>query len=182
LVWQFEKGQSENRNVLYMTEIPLLHTSRLKLRRMTFEDWLPYATCMQSERAKYMGGPFTTTAAWGVFCSDHAQWDFCGCGALMIEDQQTGLCLGQVGINSGPLFPEHELGWLVFPKVEGQGIAFEAATALRNWAQQAGAFRSLVSYVDPQNERSRRLAERLGATQDDTAAKPDPTDIVYRHF
>jgi len=100
----------------------------------------------------------------------------------MIEDRHTRLCLGQVGINAGPLFPECELGWMVFPQSEGQGIAFEAAKALRNWAQSEGALPTLVSYVDPDNARSRRLAERLGAVQDETAKKQDETDIVYRHF
>ena len=165
-----------------MTEIPLLHTSRLKLRSMTFEDWPPYAACMQTDHARYMGGPFDITASWGTFCADHAQWDLFGCGALMIEDQQTGRCLGQVGINAGPLFPEYELGWLVFPEIEGQGIAFEAATAMRNWARRERALHSLVSYIDPANTRSSRLAKRLGAIQDDKAAKPDPMDIVFRHF
>jgi len=28
----------------------------------------------------------------------------------------TGMCVGQVGINSGPLFPEQELGWYLIPR------------------------------------------------------------------
>ena len=117
-----------------------------------------------------------------MFCADHAQWDLFGAGALMLEDRDTRACLGQVGINSGPLFPEKEIGWLVFPEAEGRGYAFEAASALRDWARTVRRLNTLVSYVDPQNDRSRRLAERLGATLDGTAPRPDPTDLVYRHF
>ncbi|MDQ1902082.1 GNAT family N-acetyltransferase [Paracoccus sp. WLY502] len=165
-----------------MTAVPTIITERLLLRPMTADDWEPYSALMLSERARYMGGPFSVKVAWGMFCADHAQWDLFGAGALMLEDRDTRACLGQVGINSGPLFPEKEIGWLVFPEAEGRGYAFEAASALRDWARTVRRLNTLVSYVDPQNDRSRRLAERLGATLDGTAPRPDPTDLVYRHF
>lgn len=165
-----------------MTAVPTIITERLLLRPMTADDWEPYSALMLSERARYMGGPFSVKVAWGMFCADHAQWDLFGAGALMLEDRDTRACLGQVGINSGPLFPEKEIGWLVFPEAEGRGYAFEAASALRDWARTVRRLNTLVSYVDPQNDRSRRLAERLGATLDGTAPRPDPTNLVYRHF
>jgi RimJ/RimL family protein N-acetyltransferase len=165
-----------------MAEIPTLQTSRTLLRAMRAEDWPAYCRLMTSGRARYMGGPFPLGVAWGMFCSDHAQWDFYGCGALMIEDRETGRCLGQVGINFGPAFPEHELGWLLYPEAEGRGYAFEAARTLREWARHVRRLETLVSYVDPGNDRSRRLAERLGAARDEKAARQDPQDLVYRHF
>lgn len=163
-------------------EIPQLTTPRLRLRAMTRADWPDYAALMMSERAQFMGGPFDQPRAWGMFCADHAQWDLLGCGALMIEDRTTGRALGQVAINGGPLFPEWELGWLLYPAAEGRGLAFEAASTLQNWARETRRLPTLVSYVDPGNHRSRRLAERLGAVQDATASRPDPADLVYRHF
>lgn len=165
-----------------MIQIPVLLTNRLTLRPMAFADWPAFSACMQTEHVRYMGGPFSIQAAWGMFCADYAQWGLFGFGGLMIEDRRTQRCLGQVVISSGPLFPEYELGWLVFPEAEGQGVAFEAAKKLRNWAQNDSALPTLVSYVDPENSRSRRLAERLGAVQDESAAKQDKTDVVYRHF
>ncbi len=53
--------------------------------------------------------------------------------------------------------------------------------ALRDWAFQDRKLKTLVSYIDPDNARSIRLAERLGATIDDHARKQDPDDLVYRH-
>lgn len=70
---------------------------------------------------------------------------------------------------------------MLYPGAEGHGFAFEAAHALCQWARDAG-LPALVSYVDAGNTRSRRLAERLGAVLDPEAARPDPTDLVYRHF
>lgn len=164
-----------------MTEIPTLETERLLMRPQAMADWPAYARLMMSGRAVHMGGPHTLAGAWGLFCQDFAQWGLMGHGALMVEDRATGLCLGQVGINSGPLFPEHELGWLVYPAAEGKGYAFEAARAMHDWAFNVRGLETLVSYVGPDNLRSRRLAERLGAELDVAAARPDPADLVYRH-
>ena len=116
-----------------------------------------------------------------MFCHDIAQWLLMGHGALMIDDTQSGECLGQVGINHGPLFPEHELGWLVYPAAEGKGYAFEAALALKHWAFRERKLETLVSYIDPANVRSYTLAERLGAELDPKAPRQDPIDLVYRH-
>jgi len=64
---------------------------------------------------------------------------------------------------------------------EGRGYATQAARALRDWATAAGGMRALVSYIHPENGRSVAVAERLGATRDDTAPRQDPDDLVYRH-
>ena len=161
---------------------PTLETERLTLRPMRLEDWPAYWELMRSERSQYMGGPLSEFSAWGMFCHDVAQWALMGHGALMIDDRHSGACLGQVGINHGPLFPEHELGWYVYPQAEGRGYAFEAAQVFRDWAEHTRRLPSLVSYMDPHNVRSARLAERLGATLDPDAPRPDAEDLVYRHF
>ena len=76
-----------------MTAIPTLTTSRLTLRPMCADDWDAYHRLMTSERALYMGGPFSASVAWGMFCSDHAQWSLFECGGLMIENAANGDCL-----------------------------------------------------------------------------------------
>lgn len=160
---------------------PKIETERFVLRPMKMEDWPAYAELMQSDRARHMGGPMTRNAAWGMFCHDVALWALMGHGALMIEDRISGECLGQVGINHGPLFPEHEIGWFVYPHAEGKGVAFEAAKALRDWGFRDGGLKTLVSYIDRDNLRSRKLAERLGAELDAEAPRNDPEDLVFRH-
>lgn len=165
----------------YHIAIPSIETPRLMLRPPRLEDWEGYAAFMASARAIHIGGPFTTSAAWGLFCHDVAQWSLMGHGSLMIDERIGGACVGQVCINSGPLFPEHELGWLLYPGFEGHGYAQEAASALRDWGFQVLGLTTLVSYIHRDNEKSRRLAERLGAVPDKTARRPDPADVVYRH-
>jgi hypothetical protein len=94
--------------------IPTLTTERLILRAPTIADFPAYEALMASPRAVYMGGPFDQRAAWGMFTSDLAMWSLYGHGALMIDLRETGECVGQVGINHGPLFPEKELGWVLY--------------------------------------------------------------------
>lgn len=161
--------------------VPVLETARLILRPLEMKDWPRYAELMSSERSIYMGGPHTESAAWGMFCHDVALWSLAGHGALMMEERATGLCLGQVGINHGPLFPEKELGWFVYPEAEGRGYAFEGAARLREWAFRVRGLETLVSYIHPDNLRSARLAERMGAKLDPDAVRHDPSDLVFRH-
>ncbi|WP_245615411.1 GNAT family N-acetyltransferase [Muricoccus aerilatus] len=161
--------------------IPTLMTHRLILRAPTEADFPAYAAFLSSARTRGMGGPYGTRAAWGLFCHEVAGWTLHGHGALMVDLRATGECVGQVGISHGPLYPEKELGWLIYDGHEGRGYAAEAATVLRDWAHEALGLDSLVSYVDPKNARSIALAERIGATVDPQALGQDPGDLVYRH-
>ncbi len=161
--------------------IPTLRTTRLTLRPPVIGDFPAYAQFLASPRSWGMGGPFGQREAWGMFCHDVALWELFGHGALMIDLTEAGACIGQVGINHGPLFPEKELGWLLYEGFESQGYASEAARALRDWAFGRLGLETLVSYIDPRNHRSTAVAERLGARLDPQAPKDDPDDLVYRY-
>lgn len=161
--------------------IPTLETERLILRAARFSDWPAYCAFMMSDRAKYLGGPYDEKGAWGNFCHDTALWTLFGHGALMVDDKETSQIVGQVGINAGPLFPERETGWMLYPGYEGRGYAFEAALALRDWAYRTLKLPPLVSYIHPDNHPSIKLAEKLGAKLDHQAPRTSPEDLVYRH-
>lgn len=165
-----------------MTDIPVIKTQRLVLRAPVIADFEAYRDLMTSERARYMGGPYDVKGAWGMFANDVAQWALFGHGCLMIDLAASGETIGQVGINHGPLFPEKELGWLLYDGHEGKGYAFEAASAMRDWAFAHLGLASLVSYCDPDNARSIALARKLGGLPDASAPRQDPEDMVFRHW
>ncbi|WP_405049216.1 GNAT family N-acetyltransferase; N-acetyltransferase [Rhizobium sp. NLR13a] len=125
------------------------------------DDFAAYARLMASPRSTGMGGPFDARGM-GDVLHDVALWRLFGHGALMIDLVETGECIGQVGINHGPLFPEKEPGWFVYGGHEGRGYATEAAFALRGWAFETLKLPSLVSYIAPGNAASVAVAERLG--------------------
>jgi RimJ/RimL family protein N-acetyltransferase len=161
---------------------PTLHTARLVLRPLSLTDFPAYQVFMASPSTLYMGGPYDMKVAWGIFCHDAGLWALAGHGALMINTQ-AGDTVGVVGINAGPLFPEPELGWMLYQGCEGHGYATEAAAALRDWGFAVRGLATMVSYIDPNNHASVRVAERLGAVSDSLAPRQpgDETDLVYRH-
>jgi RimJ/RimL family protein N-acetyltransferase len=160
---------------------PTLHTERLTLRPAQMADFPAYAAFVTSDRARFMGGPHDAKTAWHWFCNDTAQWALLDMGALMITMTGDDGAVGQVAVCHGPIFPEPELGWFLFDGYEGQGIATEAAAAMRDWAFGARALPTIVSYIDPENLPSIRVAQRLGAVVDPLAATPgnEPT-LAYR--
>lgn len=161
--------------------IPTLTSERLILRPPKFADFPAYQAFLASDRSRFMNGPYETAGAWGMFTHDLACWTLFGHGALMIALRRSGTCIGQVGINHGPLFPEKELGWLLYAGHEGHGYALEAARTLRDWAFANAGLTTLVSYIDPANLRSIAVAQRLGAVLDPDAPRPDADDLVFRH-
>ncbi|AJE45461.1 GNAT family N-acetyltransferase [Celeribacter indicus] len=168
-----------------MSDAPVIETQRLRLRAHRIEDFGPYADVFASERSQHMNGPLTRRQAWFAFCSDIAQWHLFGHGAWGVEERGTGAFVGQVVLGRLPHFPELELGWFLVEGFEGRGYAQEAAQAARDYAYGEMGRDTLVSYIAPRNARSIALAERLGATPDPEAARPEGENadhcVVYRH-
>ena len=160
---------------------PTITTDRLILRSHRREDFEPIAALFQSPRSRYMDGPKPAADVWRYFTNDVGQWVILGYGtwAVTLRD---GTYIGQVGINRPLDFPEDELGWLLFDGYEGRGYAYEAALAARGFAFGEVGLKTLVSYIDPDNGPSIRLAERLGAVRDPDAATPNgEACLVFRH-
>ena len=65
----------------------------------------------------------------------------------------------------------------------GFGYATEAAAAIRDWAYESRAIDRLVSLISPDNVRSQRVAQRLGATPTETVrpAHSQRETVVWRH-
>ena len=162
---------------------PVIETPRLRLRPHRMDDMEAFWAFYQSPRAAYMGAPGSRTHLFYGLSSEVVSWDWMGHGGWAI-DTRDGDFIGQVAITQPPHFPEREIGWTLFESTEGKGYATEAASAALAWAWDQG-FDTLVSYIHPDNIRSCRLAERLGAERDPGAPLPkgetaDET-VVYRH-
>jgi RimJ/RimL family protein N-acetyltransferase len=76
-----------------------------------------------------------------------------------------------------------ELGWALIRAHWGHGYATEAAAAIRDWGHEARSIERLVSLITPDNLRSQRVAERLGALPTETVTPDDSgrTAVVWRH-
>jgi len=67
------------------------------------------------------------------------------------------------------------------PRPKAKGIATEAARSSLHHAFEVLGWATAVSYIAPGNDRSVRLAEKLGALRDRDAKGPTPETLVYRH-
>ena len=120
-------------------------------------------------------------AAWEAFAADVVGWMFDGFGYWTVCENQTDAFIGMVGLSHPPYYPERELGWMILDAKQGNGFAAEAAIAVREHAYTTLGWSPMVSYIDRDNARSIRLAERLGCRLETGAPAPDPEDLVYRH-
>ena len=66
-------------------------------------------------------------------------------------------------------WPEPELAYSLDQPFWGHGIATEAVRAAREWAFARLGVARLASFILPDNVRSMRVAEKLGAVRDGTA-------------
>jgi RimJ/RimL family protein N-acetyltransferase len=161
---------------------PILTSDRILLRPYRLSDFERLAEIYRSPRAAYIGGQRPLDKVWRDFAADVGQWELMGFGCWTIEDRATGACMGQTGLNFPVEFPEREIGWVLWEEFEGKGYAFEAAKLARAYAFDTLKFETLVSFIDPDNARSIRLAQKLGAVLDPDAATPNnEACLVYRH-
>lgn len=159
----------------------VLTTARLTLRPAALADLVPCAAFWASARSRQMGGPWTFEQTARSLDDVIAQWGRHGFG--LFTAFLNGTPIGGIGPFFPETHPEPEIGWSLWDAaLEGRGLAFEAATAARDWFYASTGRTTLVSYTDPDNHRSNRLCERMGAVIDAGAPHPyqEPT-LVWRH-
>lgn len=164
-----------------LPEIPVIETRRLILRGPEAEDYPDFKATFSSYRSRFMGGPLNAYEAWMLYAAEIGHWQIRGYGMWMIHHRDTGATLGMAGGWKPAKWPEAEIAWIIWPDKAGQGFALEATNAVRQYFYGTLGWDGAVSYLDPKNLDSIRLAERLGATRDKTAASVDGNDVVYRH-
>ena len=161
---------------------PTLTGNRVVLRHYTATDLDRLTEFYQSERTIHVGGTQTRDKVWREIGYDAGIWSLLGFGTWAVEERATGEFAGAVALNHPTDYPETELGWILFEAYEGKGYALEAAGMARDFAFEELELKTFVSYIDPDNARSIRLAERLGAVRDLHANTPhNEPCLVYRH-
>ncbi len=146
--------------------IPTLQTERLTLRPPSPKDLDADAEFYASDRARFVGGPLTREMTWRYIATTIGHWTMRGFGRWAVDERAAGTYCGQVGLWYPEGWPEAEVGWSLHAHAEGRGIAREAAEAALDYAWNTLGWTTCISLIDPANERSIRLAERLGATYD----------------
>lgn len=162
----YKKGSTPPGVKDWKMDIPIIETKRCILRDYREEDFEAFADFYLSSRSQFVGGPRPKEQSWRGFAALAGHWSLRGYGRWMVEDRESGELLGNVGLWYPHGWPEPEVGWILFEKAEGRGIAFEAAKASLDYAFQRLGFSTLISLVAENNTRSSSLAKRLGAKLD----------------
>lgn len=163
----------------------MIETARLTLRRPVPADWDSFRDFMLSDRASAFGSHGHVGKAFRAFASELGHWEMFGFGMFAVTRKGEERAVALVGPWTPPDWPEKEIGWMVLDaSAEGTGVAREAAEGALGHVWRVLKWDTVVSYIAEGNERSVRLAERLGARLDTEAAAPsfpDQTVLVYRH-
>jgi RimJ/RimL family protein N-acetyltransferase len=156
----------------------MIETDRLVLRMPRLEDAADLAVAYADpETVRYLGDGSTATpeqveqgiAFW------LERWEANGIGLFSMERREDGRVVGRSGflVWDGETWEvadlaeageraEVELGWMVAREHWGQGYATEAALAMRDWGIAERGFTRLVSVIRPGNDRSVRVAQKIG--------------------
>ena len=164
--------------------VPTLKTERTVLRLPRLSDWETLEPIWRTDRGIYIGGPMNGEDSFLDFNQTISSWFLRGFGFWTVTLAEDDNVIGLVGLGMEYGDQDLELGWLLIEAAEGQGLAFEAASAARDYARSQN-LPTLVSYIDSRNARSQTLAQKLGATRDpaaEAALGPDVDAHVWRHW
>jgi RimJ/RimL family protein N-acetyltransferase len=161
---------------------PVLVTGRLRLRKPVMTDVPTSWPFWSGPRSHLMGGPWTLEVLTAETQGLLDQWQKHGFSLFTVTKHGSDEGIGGIGPFFPDSHPEPELGWSLWNAAdEGQGLAFEAAAAARDWFFASSGYKTAISFTDPANHRSHRLCERLGGVVDPTAPVQEANDRVYRY-
>jgi RimJ/RimL family protein N-acetyltransferase len=151
---------------------PVIETERLILRRWTYADRDAFRLMVADPevmRHLHALEPMSSAQADESLATTIKRYDV-GYGDWAIEARAGGEIIGESGltpVDGGG--DEHvdgngevEIGWMLRLPFWGQGYAFEAASAVKQFAFERLNMPSLTAFVRPDNQRSSHLAEKLG--------------------
>jgi RimJ/RimL family protein N-acetyltransferase len=164
--------------------IPELTTARLRLRGFRESDFDAYAAIMADpDVTRFLGGgsTFSRDDAWRQMAMIIGHWVLRGFGLWAVEEQATGRLLGRIGCHYPEGFPGFEIGYTLGRHAWGHGFAREGAAAALAYARDVLRRPEIISIIRPDNVRSQRVAESLGAVAAETVEFFGAPSIVYRY-
>jgi RimJ/RimL family protein N-acetyltransferase len=157
----------------------IAQTERLRLREFSERD-LDELAAMVADEEQMRFYPRTKTrdeaAAW--ISRNLALYKECGFGLWHIASLASSCFLGYCGIRPLSGTSEIEIGWHTKKTCWKQGIATEAATAVRDLAFRRFRLTRLVAVIHPDHAASRRVAEKIGMHYEKTTIVDDDFHAV----
>lgn len=105
-----------------------------------------------------------------------AMYDRCGFGLWLVLLKHTHAPIGICGLIKRDSLDDVDIGFAFLPRYWGNGYAFEAAAAVLAYGRNIVGLTRIVAILSHDNERSRRLLEKLGFEFEQTIAMPQDNE------
>lgn len=144
----------------------ILETERLKLRELTLGDAAFMLRLMNDpsfiEGIADKGIRSLDDARAHIEKTALASYREHGFGMYVVERKRDGEALGLSGLVKREGLTDVDIGYAFLPEFCGQGYAYEATAAILTYARQRLGIPRVVAIVNPDNQTSIKLAEKLG--------------------
>lgn len=141
-------------------------TPRLVLRPPSAEDLDPFVEIHEDPEVMrfitVVGVPGGRTSAWRMLATLIGHWHLRGYGQWAVVEKATGDVIGRVGLWNPEGWPGLEVGWVIRRSRWGKGFATEAAREAVRYGFEVVGADHLISIIRPDNNRSIRVAEKIG--------------------
>ena len=160
----------------------MLDTERLRLRKMTLDDTgLMLAVWNDPAFIRHVGdrGIRTTEDARDAMRKGALHlYEAYGYGPYRIALKDNDTPIGICGLFRRDGLDEPDIGYSTLPDFCGQGYAYEAATAVLDYAQAELALQRLIAIISPTNEASIGLIRKLGFEFERMHTMPDDEEEI----
>ncbi|MGA9668816.1 MAG: GNAT family N-acetyltransferase [Terracidiphilus sp.] len=150
-----------------------LTTPRLILRPWRESDRIPFQAINADPRVmEFYPSTLTPQESDDLIARIDQHFVQHGHGPYAAELPATGAFIGYIGLYTptfeAPFMPAVEIAWRLAFDHWGKGLATEGARAVLDHAFETLGLPGVVSFTVPQNQRSRRVMEKLGMVHDPT--------------
>ncbi|WP_432690472.1 GNAT family N-acetyltransferase [Pseudooceanicola sp. C21-150M6] len=161
----------------------MIETERLRLICPAGPDFDAAGAFLLPSSPKFLDNDPDDEAIWWSVATIIGHWHLRGYGMFAVTSRESEELYGLVGPWFPRGWPEPELSWNLTEDAVGRGIAQEAARAVLDWLFVERHWPTVISLVDPDNEPSVRLVERLGARREGMFCHPRAGDFrIWRHM
>jgi RimJ/RimL family protein N-acetyltransferase len=167
---------------------PTVEGDRIRLRAFRADDADAHWAMLADPKvmAFMHGDPLGREDSWRRLLAAPGMWPLVGYGYWVIERKADERLIGQLGFAQFRREMEPsldglpEMGWMLSSEAHGQGYAGEAATVALGWADRELPGQQVVAIIAEGNERSIKLAERLGFRQAERSVHKGDDVFIFR--
>lgn len=160
-----------------------LETERLRLRHWRETDVDPlFAFYRDPQSQAIYGSDISRSDVWRRVALIIGHFQIRGFGLYALEDKKSHEFAGYAGLWFPHGWDDVEVGYGIAPQFRGLGLATEAARRVRDHGFGELGLPRLVSYINPINVTSIRVAEKLGAVPDGEFIMHGKPHVIYRHI